>query len=99
CARRPRVEHGEKADGNREALRLLEVLAQPRAVLRPLVLRRVEGVPLKLSRRAEVFKGVDAHHIDPLGSLRLTGERERMEEQRAVPWLPAAGRPAWGRRG
>jgi len=34
-----------------------------------------------------VFKGVDGHDIDFLGPLRLTGERQRMEEQRAVPWL------------
>ena len=51
----------------------------------PACLRRVEGVPLKLSRRAELLEGLHAHDLNALGPLGLTGERERMEEQRAVP--------------
>ena len=60
AGRRPR----EEADGDPEPLRLLEVLAEPRPILRAAVLRRVERVPLKLVCGSELLEGLDARDVD-----------------------------------
>ena len=61
----------EKADGDPDALRLLEVLAEPRPVLRAAVLRRVERVPLQLARRGELLERLDARDVDSRRARRL----------------------------